>query len=80
MPMAQCPTWSLTLPQTNEMAKVMMTFPRDTLVVEFQLSTHVNYAMWELSPLLEQNYWVLVYENHWGDMKVDVQEVVKVRV
>lgn len=28
---------------------------RNTLVLEFQVDIKVNYAMWELSPLLEQN-------------------------
>lgn len=39
---------------------------RDTLVIEFQQRVHPNYAMWELSPLLSQNYWCLISSSDVG--------------
>jgi hypothetical protein len=53
---------------------------RDTLVVEFQQNHHINYNMWELSPLLEHNYWCIIAPDQaeGGDLTVPVQDVVKI--
>mmetsp|Transcript_5328 Transcript_5328/g.11644 ORF Transcript_5328/g.11644 Transcript_5328/m.11644 type:complete len:538 (-) Transcript_5328:389-2002(-) len=59
----------------------MMWGSRDMLVLEIQFEGHVNYAMWEIAPLLHLNYWVLAYPAATlgsTDMNVNIGEVVQV--
>jgi hypothetical protein len=45
----------------------LMWAARNTLVLEFQVEVSVNYAMWELSPLLEHNCeWTARKQGHFG--------------
>lgn len=48
-------------------------------MLEFQLKYRPNYAMWELSPLLNQNYWcVMSSDDAGGNVTVAAQDVIKV--